>query len=111
MQALVALLTLTVLEIVLGIDNIIFISVLADKLPPAQQNKARLLGLILAMVLRVGLLFSIGLIMQATTPVPVIGDWFTRFTGNDQPLNWRDLILLGGGLFLIYLRSRMKSEP
>lgn len=101
-QALIALLTLTVLEIVLGIDNIIFISVLADKLPKEQQNKARTLGLVLAMVLRVALLFCIGLIMRATTPIPVIGDWFTPIMGDGKPLNWRDFILLGGGLFLIY---------
>jgi predicted tellurium resistance membrane protein TerC len=101
-QALIALATLTVLEIVLGIDNIIFISVLADKLPKEQQNKARTLGLLLAMVLRVALLLCIGLIMRATTAIPVIGDWFTPIIGDGLPLNWRDAILLVGGLFLIY---------
>ncbi len=101
-QALIALLTLTLLEVVLGIDNIIFISVLADRLPKEQQNKARTLGLVLAMVMRVGLLFCIGLIMQATNPIPVVGAWFESLSGDGKPLNWRDLILLGGGLFLIY---------
>src|SRR5688572_14411990 len=101
-RALIALVTLTVLEIVLGIDNIIFISVLADKLPKEQQNKARTLGLVLAMVMRVVLLFCIGLIMRATTPIPVVGDWFMPLMGDDNALNWRDAILLAGGLFLIY---------
>src|SRR5688572_4988477 len=107
-KALIALLTLTVLEVVLGIDNIIFISVLADKLPREQQNKARMLGLVLAMVMRVVLLFCIGLIMQATNPIPVIGDLLKPLMGADlvtrevHGFSWRDLILLGGGLFLIY---------
>jgi predicted tellurium resistance membrane protein TerC len=101
-QALIALVTLTVLEIVLGIDNIIFISVLADKLPGEQQNKARTMGLALAMIMRILLLLSISWIMRLTTPVPVVGGWFTFATGDGQPLNWRDSILLLGGLFLIY---------
>lgn len=101
-QAIVALVTLTVLEIVLGIDNIIFISVLADKLPKEQQNKARQLGLMLAMVMRVGLLLCISWIMGLTAPVPFIGEWFGFAMGDDKPLNWRDVILLSGGLFLIY---------
>src|SRR3712207_1857196 len=82
-QALIALLTLTILEVVLGIDNIIFISVLADKLPKEQQGKARTLGLILAMVMRVALLFCIGLIMQATNPIPVIGNLLEPLMGAD----------------------------
>jgi predicted tellurium resistance membrane protein TerC len=101
-KAAIALVTLTILEIVLGIDNIIFISVLADKLPKEQQNKARLVGLSLAMIMRILLLLSISWIMSLTTPIPGVGDWFTRVTGDGQPLNWRDLILLVGGLFLIY---------
>lgn len=101
-QALIALVTLTILEIVLGIDNIIFISVLADKLPKEQQNKARMLGLSLAMILRVLLLLGISWIMSLTTAIPVVGGWFTLITGDDQPLNWRDAILLAGGLFLVY---------
>lgn len=101
-QAAIALVTLTVLEVVLGIDNIIFISVLADKLPLEQQNKARTLGLSLAMILRVLLLLSISWIMSLTTPVPVLGSLVAFAMGDDKPLNWRDMILLGGGLFLIY---------
>jgi predicted tellurium resistance membrane protein TerC len=101
-QALVALVTLTILEIVLGIDNIIFISVLADKLPHEQQAKARTLGLSLAMIMRIVLLLCISWIMSLTTAIPVVGDWFTFATGDDKPLNWRDAILLLGGLFLVY---------
>lgn len=101
-QAAIALVTLTVLEIVLGIDNIIFISVLADKLPAEQQGKARTLGLSLAMILRILLLLSISWIMSLTTPIPVVGDWFSFVTGDGSGLNWRDAILLSGGLFLIY---------
>jgi predicted tellurium resistance membrane protein TerC len=101
-QAAIALVTLTILEIVLGIDNIIFISVLADKLPKEQQNKARLIGLSLAMILRIGLLLSISWIMSLTTPIPAIGHWFSPVLGDKTHLNWRDAILLGGGLFLVY---------
>jgi predicted tellurium resistance membrane protein TerC len=102
MQALLALVTLTVLEVVLGIDNIIFISVLADKLPPHQQNKARMVGLALAMIMRILLLLSISWIMSLTTPIPVIGGWFSPVLGDKTYLNWRDAILLSGGLFLIW---------
>lgn len=101
-QALIALLTLTLLEVVLGIDNIIFISVLADKLPLHQQGKARTLGLSLAMIFRVLLLLSISWIMSLTTPVPGVGPLFAWATGDDRAVNWRDVILLSGGLFLIY---------
>jgi predicted tellurium resistance membrane protein TerC len=88
----VALLTLTVLEIVLGIDNIIFISILAGKLPAEQQNRARIVGLSLAMLMRIGLLFSISW---------VIGLTGTLFTVFDFDFSGRDLILIGGGLFLL----------
>jgi predicted tellurium resistance membrane protein TerC len=88
----VALLTLTVLEIVLGIDNIIFISILAGKLPLEQQNRARIVGLSLAMLMRIGLLFSISW---------VIGLTGTLFTVFDFDFSGRDLILIGGGLFLL----------
>jgi predicted tellurium resistance membrane protein TerC len=91
-ESLIALLTLTVLEIVLGIDNIIFISILAGKLPKEQQNKARLTGLALAMISRILLLFSIVWIMKLTLPL---------FTVLGQEISGRDLILIGGGLFLI----------
>lgn len=100
--ALIALITLTVLEIVLGIDNIIFISVLADKLPKHQQAKARTLGLSLAMIMRILMLLGIGWIMGLTSPVPWIGSWLTVATLDDSPMTWRDFILLVGGLFLIY---------
>ena len=107
-QALIALVTLTILEIVLGIDNIIFISVLADKLPREEQNKARLIGLSLAMIMRILLLLSISWIMSLTAAIPGIGDAMKPVLGGDpvtgekKPFNWRDLILLLGGLFLIY---------
>jgi len=91
-ESLIALLTLTVLEIVLGIDNIIFISILSGKLPKEQQNKARLTGLTLAMITRILLLFSIVWIMKLTLPL---------FTLLGQEISGRDLIIIGGGLFLI----------
>lgn len=91
-QALIALLTLTVLEIVLGIDNIIFISILSGKLPKEQQKKGRLVGLSLAMVTRILLLFSISLIVKLTEP------FFTVF---GIGISGRDLILILGGLFLL----------
>ncbi|HVS00308.1 MAG TPA: TerC family protein [Thermoanaerobaculia bacterium] len=88
----IALLTLTVLEIVLGIDNVIFISILAGKLPPEQQAKARTVGLGLAMFMRIALLASIAWIARLTTPL---------FTVLQQEISGRDLIMLGGGLFLL----------
>jgi predicted tellurium resistance membrane protein TerC len=88
----VALLTLTAMEIVLGIDNIIFISILADRLPREQQTRARLIGLTLALVLRIGLLFGITWIMGLTRPLLSVAG---------QALSGRDLILGLGGLFLI----------
>ena len=92
-QAWIALATLTLLEVVLGIDNVIFISILAGKLPtPAEQKKARNLGLVAALVMRVLLLLSIAWIVRLTAP------WFTVF---GQEISGRDLILLVGGLFLI----------
>lgn len=92
-DAWVALLTLTALEIVLGIDNVIFISILSDRLPPHQRRRARLLGLSLAMFMRIGLLLTINWIANLTEPLFEIAN--KEFSG-------RDLILLGGGLFLIY---------
>lgn len=104
-DSLISLLTLTVLEIVLGIDNIVFISILAGKLPEDKQKKARRLGLGLAMFVRVLLLLSISWIMSLTKPLFNIGEWI-----GIQNVAWlektaisgRDLILLIGGLFLIY---------
>src|SRR6266536_2053753 len=88
----IGLLTLTVLEIVLGIDNIVFLSILAGKLPAAQQPRARRLGLVLAMVMRIALLASLAWVIRLTTPlVSVLG----------HGISGRDLILLAGGLFLI----------
>jgi len=91
-QIWIALLTLTALEIVLGIDNIIFISILAGKLPPSQQQRARTIGLALAMLTRLALLFSLTWIMQLTKP------WFSVL---NQEISGRDLILIFGGLFLL----------
>jgi len=88
----IALATLTALELVLGIDNIIFISILAGKLPPEQRDKARRLGIVLAAITRLGLLMAIAWIVGLTAPLlSLFGHAFS----------WRDLILLGGGLFLI----------
>ena len=91
-QAWIALVTLTALEIVLGIDNIIFISILADRLPAAQRARARTLGLGLAMLTRVALLFSLVWLMRLTAP------WFTVL---GEEISGRDLILIAGGLFLL----------
>jgi len=92
-QAWVALLTLTFLEVVLGIDNIVFISIMTGKLPVEQQKKARRVGLLLAMVMRIALLGAISWIMKLTQPL--FGFWGRDITG-------KDLILLGGGLFLMW---------
>ncbi len=91
-EAWIALGTLTALEIVLGIDNIIFISILVGRLPEKQRAFARRIGLSLAMIARLALLFSISWVMGLTEP------WFTVF---DQTISGRDLILIGGGLFLL----------
>jgi predicted tellurium resistance membrane protein TerC len=88
----ISLLTLTGLEIVLGIDNVIFISILAGKLPPGQQARARTLGLGLALITRILLLCSLAWIMRLSTPL---------FTMLDHAVTGRDLILILGGLFLI----------
>jgi predicted tellurium resistance membrane protein TerC len=97
----IALLTLTVLEIVLGIDNIIFISILVGKLAKEQQPKARRLGLALAMFLRIGLLASIAWMAQLTSPLfHVLG----------KGISGRDLILLAGGLFLLTKATREIHE-
>jgi predicted tellurium resistance membrane protein TerC len=88
----IALLTLTFLEIVLGIDNIIFISIVAGKLPKAEQKKARLIGLALALIIRVLLLMGITWLIGLTEPVITIYQF---------ALSWRDIILAAGGFFLI----------
>ena len=92
-QAWIALATLTVLEIVLGVDNVIFIAILAGKLPKHQQDRARIVGLSLATFIRVGLLLSIAWMARLTQPL---------FTVMEHGVTGRDLILLSGGLFLIY---------
>ncbi|HRN54881.1 MAG TPA: TerC family protein [Agriterribacter sp.] len=104
-EAWISLLTLTVLEIVLGIDNIVFISIISGKLPPHQQKKARRIGLSLAMITRVLLLLSISWIMTLTTPLFNIGEWFNVEAGElfeKLKISGRDIILITGGLFLIY---------
>ncbi|MCC6537306.1 MAG: TerC family protein [Bryobacterales bacterium] len=97
-NAWMALLTLTAMEIVLGVDNIIFISILTGKLPPAQQASTRTIGLAVAMLSRLALLFSLSWIMKLTTPLlpPIAG----------RALTGRDLILIFGGLFLIFKATR-----
>ncbi len=91
-EILIALATLTFLEIVLGVDNIIFISILSQKLPAEQQPKARRIGLLLAMATRILLLFSLAWVIKLTAP------WFTVL---NQEISGRDLILILGGLFLL----------
>jgi predicted tellurium resistance membrane protein TerC len=88
-----ALLTLTALEIILGIDNIIFISILSDRLPVEQRTRARTVGLLLAMLMRIGMLFSLGWMLGLTAPL---------FTVAGHAFTGRDLILITGGLFLIF---------
>jgi predicted tellurium resistance membrane protein TerC len=108
------LVTLTAMEIVLGIDNVIFIAILVQRLPVHQQANARRLGLGLALFMRLGLLFAISWIMRLTEPVFMLTElglresWFTDADSHRQEhlthmneVSWRDLILIGGGLFLI----------
>lgn len=92
-ESLAALLTLTSLEMVLGIDNVIFIAILAGKLPEAQRDKARKLGLMLAVVSRIMLVLAIGWVMTLTKDL---------FTVLGEPISGKDLILIFGGLFLVY---------
>lgn len=106
-DALVALLTLTVMEIVLGIDNIVFISILTGKLPEEQRPRARVIGLGAAMVARIALLFAISWVIGLTAPL------FSLF---GMEVSGRDLILLGGGLFLLWkatteIHHRLEGEP
>jgi predicted tellurium resistance membrane protein TerC len=91
-EAWVALLTLTTLEIVLGIDNVIFLSVIVSRLPPEQANRARQIGLLLALVFRIMLLSVLVWLIGLTEPV---------LTVKSVTLSWRDIILIGGGMFLI----------
>ena len=101
----ISLITLTALEIVLGIDNIIFISIMASKLPANKQKKARQLGLALAMITRVLLLLSLSWIMNLTSPLFNMGEWIALTDAEllkQFTISGRDLILIIGGLFLIY---------
>jgi predicted tellurium resistance membrane protein TerC len=96
-DAIMALLTLTILEIVLGIDNIVFISIAANKLPAHQRAKATNIGLLLAMIQRIVLLFFVSFLVGLSEPFYEINnDWL------QVSISWQGLILLGGGLFLIY---------
>lgn len=117
-EAWISLLTLTVLEIVLGIDNIIFISILSGKLPEHQQKKGRQIGLALAMITRVLLLLSLTWVMSLTAPLFNLGgilniadsEWLEKLA-----ISGRDLILIIGGLFLIYkstheIHDKLESE-
>jgi predicted tellurium resistance membrane protein TerC len=92
-QAWIAFATLTALELVLGIDNVIFISILVDRLPAAQRELARRIGLAMAMFMRIGLLFLLAWIIGLTAPL---------FAVLGEPISGRDLILIGGGLFLLW---------
>lgn len=103
----IALLTLTFLEIVLGVDNIIFISIVSNKLPVEQQAKARNIGLTLALFFRIGLLLGISYIVKFTQPL---------FSILDHDFSGRDLILLAGGIFLLYkstleIHHKMEGDP
>ena len=103
----IALATLTTMEVVLGIDNLIFISVLSNKLPEHQRSKARKIGIAAALVLRLGLLATIAFIIRLKTPV---------IEAFGQSFSWRDLILITGGLFLIWkatseIHNSVDPEP
>ena len=96
-QVWIAFLTLTALELVLGIDNVIFISILVDKLPSERRDLARRIGLFLAMFMRIGLLFLLSWIVGLTEPL------FSLF---QKEISGRDLILIGGGLFLLWKSTK-----
>lgn len=93
----VALLTLVVMEVVLGIDNLIFISILTNKLPPENRERARKIGIGLALVMRLALLGTVAWIVQLTTPI---------FEVFGHPFSWKDLILIAGGLFLVWKATK-----
>ena len=105
-QAWISLLTLTALEVVLGIDNLIFVAILSGRLPPGQRDTARRIGLGLALVMRLGLLASLSWLVGLVDPVVVLfGKGFS----------WRDIILIAGGLFLLYkgtseIHERVEGE-
>lgn len=105
-----ALVTLIVMEVVLGIDNLIFISILSNKLPPEQRHKARRLGIGLALVMRLGLLTMIAWIVGLTQPVfdlGIVGPLGEHGEASfETAFSWRDLILIGGGLFLVWKATK-----
>jgi predicted tellurium resistance membrane protein TerC len=92
-----ALITLIAMEVVLGIDNLIFISILTNKLPVHQRARGRRIGIGLALILRIGLLSTVAFIVQLTTPL---------FTAFDHGFSWRDIILIAGGLFLVWKATK-----
>jgi predicted tellurium resistance membrane protein TerC len=110
----ISLLTLCFLEVVLGIDNIIFISIVAGKLPESRQRSARNMGLLLAMIFRLALLLAIGWLIGLTDPVVTMPGGF-GLSEEALALSWKDLILLAGGLFLIVkstleIHRKIKSD-
>jgi predicted tellurium resistance membrane protein TerC len=106
LQGLISLLTLSLLEIVLGVDNIIFIAIIADKLPAAQRGQARTTGLVLAVFIRIALLFTLSFLSSQEAPL---------FNIADHGITLRDLIFFGGGIFLLYktggeIREKINGE-
>ncbi|GGF67061.1 membrane protein [Azorhizobium oxalatiphilum] len=93
----IALITLIAMEVVLGIDNLIFISILTNKLPEHQRSRGRRIGIGLALILRLGLLSTVAIIVQLTEPV---------FSAFGHPFSWRDMILIAGGLFLVWKATK-----
>lgn len=107
-----ALITLIVMEVVLGIDNLIFISILSNKLPEHQRAKARRIGIALALIMRLGLLSTLAFIVGLVKPVFTLP--FPAPPGTDFAFSWRDLILIAGGLFLVWKATteiHEKVEP
>ena len=105
-----ALVTLVVMEVVLGIDNLVFISILSNKLPPEQRTRVRRLGIGLALIMRLGLLLTIGWIVGLTAPVFDLGIQGPMGEhgepGFETAFSWRDLILIAGGLFLLWKATK-----
>jgi predicted tellurium resistance membrane protein TerC len=101
-----ALVTLIVMEVVLGIDNLIFISILSNKLPEAQRQRARRLGISLALIMRLGLLFTISWLVGLTATVFDLGISSGAEGGFETAFSWRDLILIAGGLFLVWKATK-----